>query len=96
VGRRFYRVVESPRFLERLETAEPSFIAVLLEHLYPILSAQPTGTTGDAPIVYERPFFSIELRGEGGWWGVVIYEVVEDELLVMLHDYLWERIDQDE
>jgi hypothetical protein len=69
VGRRFYRVVESPRFLERLEIAEPSFIAVLLEHLYPILSAQPTGTTGDAPIVYERPFFSIELRGEGGWWG---------------------------
>jgi len=27
---------------------------------------------------------------------VVIYEVVEDELLVMLHDYLWERIDQPE
>ena len=44
MGRRFYRVVESPRFLE----------------------------------------------------GVVIYEVVEDELLVMLHDYLWERIDQPE
>jgi hypothetical protein len=96
VGLRFYPVVESPRFLERLETAEPSFIAVLLEHLYPIFSAQPTGTTGDAPIVYERPFLSIELRGEGGWWGVVIYEVVEDEPLVMLHDYLWERIDQDE
>jgi len=96
VGRRFYRVVESPRFLERLETAEPSFIAVLLEHVYPVLSAQPTRMTGGGPIVYERPFFSIELRGVGGWWGVVIYEVVEDELLVMLHDYLWERIDQPE
>jgi len=96
VGRRFYRVVESPRFLEGLETAEPSFIAVLLEHVYPVLSAQPTRMTGGGPIVYERPFFSIELRGVGGWWGVVIYEVVEDELLVMLHDYLWERIDQPE
>jgi hypothetical protein len=36
VGRRFYRVVESPRFLERLEVAEPSFIAILLEHVYPV------------------------------------------------------------
>jgi hypothetical protein len=43
VGRRFYRVVESPRFLERLEAAEPSFIAVLLEHVYPVLSARAAG-----------------------------------------------------
>ena len=96
MGQRFYRVVESPRFLDRLESAEPSFIAILLEYVYPILSANPTGTAGRFPVVYERPFFSIELRSKGGWWGVVIYEVVEDELLVMLHDYLWERIDQPE
>lgn len=31
MGQRFYRVVESPRFLERLEVAEPSFVAILLE-----------------------------------------------------------------
>jgi hypothetical protein len=36
------------------------------------------------------------LRSKGGWWGVVIYEVLQDELLVMLHDYLWERLDQPE
>jgi hypothetical protein len=96
VGQRFYRVVESPRFLDRLESAEPSFISILLEYVYPILSANPTGTAGQFPVVYERPFFSIELRSKGGWWGVVIYEVLQNELLVMLHDYLWERIDQPE
>jgi hypothetical protein len=68
VGRHFHRVAESPRFLERLEAAEPSFIAVLLEHVYPVLSAGPTGMTEGVLIVYERPFFSIELRSKGGWW----------------------------
>ena len=96
MGQGFYRVVESPRFLERLEAAEPSFVAILLEYVYPILSAEPTESAGHFPVVYERPFFSIELRSKGGWWGVVIYEVLQDELLVMLHDYLWERLDQPE
>jgi hypothetical protein len=94
VSRRFYRVVESARFLERLESAEPSFVAILLEYVYPILSAEPTRTIGEFPVFYERPFFSIELYGEPGWWGVVIYEVLDEELLVMLHDYLWERLDE--
>jgi hypothetical protein len=89
VARRFFRVVESPRFLERLETAPPSFIAVLLEYVYPILSLAPVETAGSFPITYDPPFFSIEVQAEGGGWGVVLYEVLEDERLVMLHDYLW-------
>jgi hypothetical protein len=89
VARRFFRVVESSRFLGRLETAPPSFIAVLLEYVYPVLSLAPDETSGSFPITYDPPFFSIELQASGGEWGVVLYEVLEDERLVMLHDYLW-------
>ena len=49
----------------------------------------PVETAGSFPITYDPPFFSIEVQAEGGGWGVVLYEVLEDEGLVMLHDYLW-------
>lgn len=90
----FYRVFETPDFVHHLERADPAFVDILYQEVHPILALDPTAGDPEGHrfrISYEPPFFSIYIAGEGGWRGVILYEVLEDERLVLLYDFLWER-----
>jgi hypothetical protein len=87
-----YRIEEHPRFLQQLHGASDEAMDLLVDIVYPQLRTDPTAERGSLPgLNYDHAsgLFTLTLRGDRGGSGFVSYQVLEDERLVMLFDFLW-------
>jgi hypothetical protein len=87
-----YRVEEHPRFLTQLRDAPDEAMDLLTDIVYPQLRIDPTGERGNLHgLSYDQAsgLFILTLRGDRGGSGFVSYQVLEDERLVMVFDFLW-------
>jgi hypothetical protein len=83
-----YRVLHHPRLQDDLQSAPSALLLQLGRYAYPLLRSNPTDESGRHPITWSSPWFYLTVRCPGGVADLV-YQVIEDERLVMVWKLLW-------
>jgi hypothetical protein len=85
-----FRVVESAEFEAQLAGAPREFLDALIQFVYPVLMHEPASIAGPSWVRFtEDGFYELDVAGEHGGEGVVRYQVLDEERLVMLFGFAW-------
>jgi hypothetical protein len=93
VARRPYRVYADPGLEERLPAEDPEFVDLWVTFVHQVLTLAPADEHGPYGIAYvkDEGAYRLPVRGAGGSFGFVYYQILNEERLVYIVSYTWWR-----